>query len=152
MKLPLTILRSLVLQSINYILVSLCNYITLHKNIKIKNMPALKWELQVKINTNDMLNTLTLIVIIHCYAKNNIDSNTHTHTHIAIYFKISSICYSCSFFFLNLGLLQSYIKCEKLIIIYNLVTWITEKQNLAKFSSFCSEACFSIRYPSYLHM
>ena len=45
-------------------------------------MPALKWELQVKINTNDVFNTLTLMVIIHCYAKHNIDSNTHTHTHI----------------------------------------------------------------------
>lgn len=50
-------------------------------------MCALKWELQVKINTNDMFNTLTLMVIIHCYAKNNIDSNTHTqtHTHIMVY-------------------------------------------------------------------
>ena len=55
--------------------------------------------------------------------------------HIAIYFKLTSICYSCSVFFLSLRLLQWYIKCEKLIIIYNLVTWITEKQNLAKFRS-----------------
>ena len=51
-------------------------------------MPALKWELQVKINTNDVFNTLTLMVIIHCYAKHNIDSNTHTHTHTHTYIMV----------------------------------------------------------------
>lgn len=45
-------------------------------------MLALKWELHVKININDTFNTLTLIVIIHCYAKNNVDSNTHRHRYI----------------------------------------------------------------------